>query len=36
MHFWSQIKAFSFFCEILQIDKFEGADLKYDKYILDF
>ena len=27
-HFWSQIQAFSFFDEILQLAKFEGADFK--------
>ena len=29
-HFWSQIQAFLFFREILQLDKCEGVDLKYD------
>ena len=28
-HFWSQIQEFWLFREILQIDKFEGADFKY-------
>ena len=28
-HFWSQIQAFLFSHEILQTDKFEGADFKY-------
>ena len=28
--FWSQIQAFLFFHKILQLDKFEGADLKCD------
>ena len=30
MDFWSQIKTFLFFCKILQLDKFEDADYKYD------
>ena len=29
-HFWSQIQAFSLFHDILQLDKFKGADFKYD------
>ena len=28
--FWSQIQAFSFFHEILQLDTFQGAGFKYD------
>ena len=34
-HFWSQIQAVSFFHKILQLDKFEGADLKYDNSFLE-
>ena len=30
-HFWYQILTFLFLHKILQLDKFEGADLKYDK-----
>ena len=29
-HFWSQIEAYFFFPEILQLGKFEGADFKYE------
>ena len=29
-NFWSQLQAFLFFHEILQLDKFEGADFKCD------
>ena len=32
-NFWSQLQAFLFFHEILQLDKFEGADFKYNKII---
>ena len=32
-HFWSQIQVFLFFRKILQLDKFEGADFKYDNSI---
>ena len=35
-HFWSQIQAFLFFCKIQQLDKFEGADFKYDNSFLKF
>ena len=28
-HFWSQIQAFLYFSEILQLDKCEGVDFKY-------
>ena len=28
-HFWCQIQPFWFFCEILQLDKFKGADFNY-------
>ena len=35
-HFWSQIQAFLYFCEILQSDKFEGADFKYDNIVFKF
>ena len=35
-HFWSQIFTLLFFRKILQIDKFEGADFKYDKRFLKF
>ena len=35
-HFWSQIQTFSFFPEILQFDKFKGADFKYDNRFLKF
>ena len=35
-HFWSQIQAFLFFREILQLDKFEGADFKYDNIVFKF
>ena len=33
-HFWSQIKTFVFFCERLLLNKFEGADFKYDNSFL--
>ena len=36
MHFWSQIQAFLFLRNILQLDKFEYADLKYDNSFLKF
>ena len=29
-YFWSQISAFLSFCKILQLDKFEGVDFKYE------
>ena len=29
-YFWSKIQAFLFFQEILELEKIEGADLKYD------
>ena len=29
-HFWSKFSDFHFFHEILQLDKFGGADFKYD------
>ena len=35
-HFWSQIQAFLFFHEISQLDKFEGADFKYDNVVFKF
>ena len=35
-HFWSQIQAFLLFCKIQQLDKFEGADFKYDNSFLKF
>ena len=35
-HFWSQIQAFSLFHEILQLDKFKGADFKYGNIIFKF
>ena len=35
-HFWSQIQAFSLFHDILQLEKFEGADFKYDNSFIKF
>ena len=35
-HFWFQIKAFLFFHQILQLDKFEGADFKCGNSFLKF
>ena len=35
-HFLSQIQAFLSFCKILQLDKFEGADFKYDNIVFKF
>ena len=35
-HFWSQIQAFLFFREILQLFKFKGVDFKYDNSFLKF
>ena len=35
-HFLYQIWAFSLFHEVLQLDKFEGADFKYDNIIFNF
>ena len=35
-HFWFQIQALLFFREILQSDKFEGADFKYDNIVFKF
>ena len=35
-YFWSQIYAFSFFHKILQLDKFEGADFKYNNISFKF
>ena len=29
-HFWCQIYTFSLFDEVLQLDKFEGPDFKYN------
>ena len=34
--FWSQIKAFLFSCKVLQLDKFEGPDFKYDNVVFKF
>ena len=34
-HFWSKIQKF-FFRDILELDKFQGADFKYDKIIFKF
>ena len=36
MYFHSQIYAFSLFHEIFHVDKFEGADFKYDNSLLKF
>ena len=33
-HCWSLIQTFSFFHEILHLDKLEGADFKYDFYFI--
>ena len=35
-HFWSQLQPFLLFCEILKLDKFEGADFKYDNSFFKF
>ena len=35
-NFWSQFQAFSLFHDILQVDKFEGADFKYENIIFKF
>ena len=35
-HFWSQIQAFLFFGEILQLDQFKGVDLKYGNIAFKF
>ena len=32
-HLWSQIQAFLFSRKILQLDKFEGGDFKYDNIV---
>ena len=34
--FWSQILAFSLFHEILQLDKFDASDFKYNNIIFKF
>ena len=34
--FWCQIQTFLFFRTILQLDKFEGADFKYDIIVFNF
>ena len=35
-HFWVQIYAFLFFCQIFQVDKFKGIDFKYDNTVFKF
>ena len=35
-YFWSQIQAFLFFHEILQLEKFVGADFKYYNIVFKF
>ena len=35
-HFSADIYTFSFFHKIMELDKFEGADLKYDNSFLKF
>ena len=34
MHFWEKIMTFFFLCEILQLDKLEEANFKYDNISL--
>ena len=34
--FWAQIQAFLLFHDILQLDKFQGADFKYDNILFTF
>ena len=35
-HFWTAIKAFLIFDKILRVDKFKGAEFKYDNSVLKF
>ena len=35
-HFWSKIYTFSLFHKILQLDKLQGADFKYDNIVFKF
>ena len=35
-HFWVQIYACLFFCQIFLVDKFEGVDFKYDNAVFKF
>ena len=35
-HFWCQIYTFSLFDEVLQLDKFEGPDFKYNIFFQNY
>ena len=35
IHFLSQIRSLLFLCKILELDKFQGADFKYDNIVLN-